>query len=76
MSLAYETKGHRASQPGLRGHSVGQLFPFTVIARGHGDVLLWHAMDMRTGNEGRPCRTYNEAVIDIASIKLRNLMHS
>lgn len=76
MSNAYQTIGHRASQPGLRGHSVGQLFPFTVIARGCGDALMWHAMDMRTGNEGRACRTYNEAVIDITSIKLRNLMHS
>lgn len=30
------TLGHRADQPGLRGHSVGEEFPYRVVGKGDG----------------------------------------
>lgn len=35
------TKGHLASNGGLRGHSVGDSFPFIVFARGSFDDIEW-----------------------------------
>lgn len=35
------TKGHLASNGGLRGHSVGDTFPYIVFAKGHPDNLVW-----------------------------------
>lgn len=76
MSTAYQTKGHRADAPGLRGHSCGDMYPYTVIAIGHGPVQKkWAAMDCRTGNVGREFLTYREAEMDIASLKIRNLIN-
>jgi len=31
-----ETRGHRDDQPGLRGHSVGDAYPWRVVGRGDG----------------------------------------
>lgn len=76
MSTAYQTKGHRADAPGLRGHSCGDLYPYTVIAIGHGPVSKsWCAMDCRTGRTGREFRTYREAELDIVGLKVRNLIN-
>lgn len=76
MSTAYQTKGHRADAPGLRGHSCGDLYPYTVIAIGHGPVSKsWCAMDCRTGRTGREFRSYQEALLDIVGLKVRNLIN-
>lgn len=73
----FQTKGHRADAPGLRGHSCGEMYPYTVIAIGRGpqQTLSWAAMDCRTGNTGREFRSYQEAVLDIAGLKVRNLIN-
>lgn len=36
------TKGHLASNGGLRGHSVGASFPFIVFASGCFDEITWN----------------------------------
>ena len=38
------TSGHLASNGGLRGHSVGDIFPFRVMAQGKIDSLTWHVI--------------------------------
>jgi hypothetical protein len=30
------TLGHRANAPGLRGHSCGSIYPYTIVARNFG----------------------------------------
>lgn len=72
MQTANITKGHSAAHPGLRGHSCGDNYPLTVIAQG----TRWAAFDCRTGNTGVLRLTYQEAEIDLYSLRLRNLMHS
>lgn len=73
----YETKGHRADAPGLRGHSVGELYPYTIIAIGHGpdQRLTWSAMDTRTGRNGREFPTYRQAEQDAVGLLIRNLIN-
>ena len=72
----FETRGHRADAPGLRGHSCGEFYPYTVIGIGHGpEVVKWAAMDCRTGNTGREFRTYQEAELDVVGLKIRNLVN-
>lgn len=70
--------GHGPSG-GIQEHSKGALFPYTVIARGNASrgtaALSWHAMDLRTGNEGKACRSYKEAELDAHSLRIRNMMH-
>ena len=46
--------------------------PYGVIARGR----HFFAVDNHTGKEGYPRLTRNEAEQDIASIRIRNMMHS
>lgn len=46
------TKGHRADQGGLRGHSVGDAFPWRVVGYGDGS---WAVEDCR-GNTFARCR--------------------
>lgn len=77
MQNQYETKGHSAAAPGLRGHSVGELYPYTVIAIGHGPEqrLTWSAMDTRTGKNGREFATYAEAARDAVGLLIRNLIN-
>lgn len=73
MSTGYT--GHGPSG-GIQQHSKGGMFPFTVIAKGDPNRSLdWCAMDLRTGHEGTPRRTYKEAEIDVFSLKLRNMQH-
>ncbi len=76
MSTQYETRGHRANAPGLRGHSCGSLYPYTVIAIGHGpERKTWTAMDCRTGRTGREFLSYQEAELDVVGLKVRNLIN-
>lgn len=72
MNLSNEYTGHCKSG-GLQQHSVGDLFPYTVIGTGDG---RWCAFDTRTGNEGDKRLTYKEAEIDVHALRLRNMMHS
>jgi len=37
-----KTLGHLANNGGVRGHSVGEFFPFIVVAKGAPDDLRWH----------------------------------
>ena len=72
MATANETRGHSAVNPGLRGHSCGDNYPLTVIGVGRKFAVL----DCRTGNESTPRLSYQEAEIDLYSLRQRNLMHS
>ena len=44
---ADQTKGHRASAPGLRGHSCGDLYPLTIVGTNFG--RSWYAQNAITG---------------------------
>lgn len=66
--------GHGRSG-GVQEHSKGDMYPYTVIAKGRIDALDWHAMDLRTSKLGPPRRTYKEAQIDVHGIQIRNMMH-
>lgn len=68
--------GHGDNTGGLQRHSVGPLYPYTIIQKGCPDALQHVAFDLRTGKEGTPRRTYKEAELDVHSLKLRNMMHS
>lgn len=72
---AYETKGHSTAAPGLRGHSVGELYPYTVIGIGRPDAIRWAAMDTRTGEHGRTFASYREAELDAVGLLVRNLIN-
>lgn len=39
-----QTKGHTADGSGLRGHSVGDVYPYIVFAKGTSDRIRWHVM--------------------------------
>ena len=43
------TKGHLASNGGLRGHSVDELYPLSVIAKVKDGFTLWQVMHLGTG---------------------------
>lgn len=77
MSAA-QYSGHGANTGGLQMHSVGSDYPYMII--GVADSLdaptQWQVQDSRTGNRGAKWRTYREALIDLTSIKVRNMMHS
>ena len=70
MSQAQYT-GHGANTGGLQAHSCGPMMPYTVIRVGD----YWHAMDTRTANTGARRMTYQEAEMDVHSLRLRNMMH-
>lgn len=72
MAQSNDYQAHGARTGGLQGHSVSEQYPYTVIGIGE----RWAAMDLRTGRTGNKHRTYREAEIDIAGLKLRNLMNS
>ena len=52
------TKGHSAAQGGLRGHSIGDTFPDTVIGVGDGFAKY----NLLTGETGPVRKTYDEAL--------------
>jgi hypothetical protein len=66
----YETKGHAAAHPSSRDHSIGELYPYTIIAIGHGPEqwLTWAAMDTRTGAHGNEFHSYAEAEQDAVGL--------
>lgn len=35
------TKGHSQAEGGLRGHSIGEIWPYRVVYLGSGDAELW-----------------------------------
>lgn len=50
------TVGHSAVNPGLRGHSCGDFYPWALVAYGTPDALEWRAENMKTGAYG-PARS-------------------
>ena len=70
----YATRGHAATAPGLRGHSVGETYPYTVVAIGAYPVQ-YAAMDLRTGNTGHLRGSYAAAAIDVTALRVRNLIN-
>ena len=70
----YATRGHAATAPGLRGHSIGDLYPYTVVAIGAYPVQF-AAMDLRTGRTGHLRGSYAAAAIDVAGLRVRNLIN-
>lgn len=78
LAPAAATRGHSAAHPGLRGHSCGEHYPLHVQAVGSGPTqyLQWQVVNLRTGRTGHPRRSYQEALIDLVSIRIRDLQHS
>ena len=70
-----EPKAH-AGNGGLRGHSIGDQYPYLVMGRGSKGGNTYYPMDCRTGNKGRPRRTYKAAEIEIYALKIRNRQRS
>lgn len=68
--------GHGARTGGLQGHSVGDLYPYTLMAQGRPESLTWFVMDTRTGNLSRGFRTASEAQAQAVSLKIRNMLWS
>lgn len=54
-SKAQQTLGHRADQPGLRGHSVGDTWPYRVVGKGDGSWEV-HRNNCRQALVGLSCR--------------------
>jgi len=48
---ALNTKGHCATSGGLRGHSVGTSYPFSVVGGIDGEQRLWTVVNYETGEE-------------------------
>ncbi len=47
---ALATKGHSAGQGGLRGHSIGKTYPWSVVGRGAGlQAVEWAVQNLLTG---------------------------
>lgn len=69
--------GHGANTGGLQAHSIGWEYPYTVIGvqRGPEGALRWAVMDTRNGQLGADKATQRECTIEIASLKIRNMMH-
>ncbi len=78
MSNQVRYTGHGINTGGLQGHSVGADYPYMII--GVQDRLEapteWQVMDSRTSNRSARFPTYQRAVIEMTSLRTRNLMHS
>ena len=78
MSNEVRYTGHGANTGGLQGHSIGPDYPYLII--GVQDRLEapteWQVMDSRTSNRSPRFPTYQRAVIEMTSLRTRNLMHS
>lgn len=78
MTVTSRYTGHGANTGGLQGHSIGTDYPYMII--GIADRLdaptEWQIMDCRTGNRSNRFPTYRRAVIELATLRTRNLMHS
>lgn len=55
------TRGHSATAPGLRGHSIGTDYPHTVIRYGNGQFA---AKNCRTGRVAPRRNSYHAARLD------------
>ena len=62
MSSGTETRGHLSASGGLRGHSVGQDYPWSIVGRGYEG---WQAVNLETGQEYPIRDTYAEAQDDL-----------
>ncbi len=60
---------------GLQNWSVGDTYPYTVEGVGNGAVTEWRVFNTVTNQRGKMHRTQQEAVMDMHSIRLRNMMH-
>lgn len=49
-----QTIGHSARYGGLRGHSVGDIYPLMVVGKGTMDSLSWWIMDPTGESVGNP----------------------
>lgn len=69
--------GHGVGTGGLQRHSIGDEYPYTVMGvQSHANApVRWKVLDTRTGNVSREFATHKEASIEIASLKIRNMMH-
>lgn len=70
--------GHGANTGGLQGHSVGEDYPYMIIGvQGRAEAPTeWQVMDSRTSARSARYPTYQRAVIEMTSLRIRNLMHS
>jgi hypothetical protein len=70
--------GHGARTGGLQQHSIGNLYPYTIIGVTTHPYAptQWQVMDCRTGNVGFLRGSYEDAERDVASLRIRNMMHS
>jgi hypothetical protein len=70
--------GHGANTGGLQGHSVGSEYPYMIV--GVQDRLEapteWRVMDTRTSKMSEKFPTQQRAIIEMASLRVRNCMHS
>lgn len=46
---AAQTKGHSAANPGLRGHSCGEFYPFLIVGVGGHPHTVWQVKGAITG---------------------------
>jgi hypothetical protein len=78
MTTTVRYTGHGINTGGLQGHSVGADYPYMII--GIADRIEqpteWQVMDCRTSNRSERFPTYQRAVIEMTSLRTRNLMHS
>ena len=61
MSGVENTKGHVTGQMGLRGHSVGGVFPCAIFARGNPNVKLDWCFLTPAGDEFDGFISYEDA---------------
>lgn len=68
--------GH-AGKGGLQKHSVGDEYPYMIVAtQAHADAPnQWYVMDTRTGKTGYKRNSYAEAKADLTALKIRNMLH-
>ena len=61
-NTAGQTSGHRDDQPGLRGHSVGDIYPFIIQRRAVGGKReVFDLLHVTSGTETRNFQTYDLA---------------
>lgn len=67
-----QTKGHTADGSGLRGHSIGELFPYILMGKGAGDSFGWYIRSPN-GEEFGPYTTTSQAYINGLAMKESNI---
>ena len=70
--------GHGAATGGLQGHSVGNDYPYMIVGvqdRAEAPTR-YRVMDTRTSKMSDSYPTQQRAIIEMASLRTRNLMHS